>query len=294
MSGAGELPAAPKGTCALWVLVVPAGGLGLPRHLSVAGTASRPSTHTSSELCWARAASSSPERRWGVGLWSGHRLRGSLAHVFLPCQVLLAWSGGPSSSSMVWQVREVRLGVGLSRCQVVAPVLLPPTPSPASNMGGCACAGNRPEAVWSRRPRGGPVAKSAWGLAGRCAAPSPALTLMFPNPARPGTQALPRPFPWLQACRLCSHLGPLMTCLAGGHWGSAHEGPAGKPQVMQLCPSPAPHALVCSHVVLPARETSSTRCRGQELTPAVPLQGLSRDSAKRLRFVPGIVYVDGA
>lgn len=29
--------------------------------------------------------------------------------VFLLSQVLLAWSGGPSSSSMIWQVLEVRL-----------------------------------------------------------------------------------------------------------------------------------------------------------------------------------------
>lgn len=29
--------------------------------------------------------------------------------MFLFFQVLLAWSGGPSSSSMVWQVLEVRL-----------------------------------------------------------------------------------------------------------------------------------------------------------------------------------------
>lgn len=29
--------------------------------------------------------------------------------LFLLSQVLLAWSGGPSSSSMIWQVLEVRL-----------------------------------------------------------------------------------------------------------------------------------------------------------------------------------------
>lgn len=31
--------------------------------------------------------------------------------MFLLSQVLLAWSGGPSSSSMVWQVLEVRLHI---------------------------------------------------------------------------------------------------------------------------------------------------------------------------------------
>ena len=46
--------------------------------------------------------------------------------MFLLSQVLLAWSGGPSSSSMVWQVLEVRLHT----------VLLGPGHCPAKLQGG--------------------------------------------------------------------------------------------------------------------------------------------------------------
>lgn len=45
-----------------------------------------------------------------VGRWASSYWR-CLPVIFLLFQVLLAWSGGPSSSSMVWQVLEVRLHI---------------------------------------------------------------------------------------------------------------------------------------------------------------------------------------
>lgn len=96
---------------------------------------------TSSEPCLGRTDSSFLERRytWGLGAWLAAPAVFLYAHFFSqpavsglwgclrneadlltlkmhvladalsPPQVLLAWSGGPSSSSMVWQVLEVRL-----------------------------------------------------------------------------------------------------------------------------------------------------------------------------------------
>lgn len=70
-----------------------------------------------------------------LSTWEGHDHTEGKCHllVFL-LQVLLAWSGGPSSSSMVWQVLEVRSHLPehrlLGRAAVGSPFLHTPTGTP--------------------------------------------------------------------------------------------------------------------------------------------------------------------